>query len=218
MKAGIGQAMLHALKFIYTGTTCILKINTQTSLPFQTTCGIRQGAPSSSIIFIIFINDMIDYVRTHCSTENLIGNLHALLHADDTLILSTSRTLFIKKCNVMLNYFDENRLKLNLGKSGFLIINGKNEDVKCKIQIQNGTLEYKNILSYLGAFISDTGRIRNDTNELIKEKRSELIIKFTIFLCTKLPSTNYSVKLAVLQACVLSSITYGCEIWEDYIP
>ena len=51
----------------------------------------------------------------------------------------------------MLTYFDYNRLKLNLGK---LIINCKNEDFKCKIYIQNVTLEYKNILSYLGAFSS----------------------------------------------------------------
>ena len=88
-------------------------------------CGIRQGAPSSSILFIIFINDLIDYVRERCITELVIDMIHILLHADDTVVLSTQEDLFIQKCNIMLQYFDINKLKLNLGKSGYMIIVNK---------------------------------------------------------------------------------------------
>ena len=118
IKAGVGYLMLGALKTIYIGTSCILDMNGKKSHKFPTKCGIRQGAPSSSILFIVFINDLIDYMKAHCITENIIDTLHVLLHADDTIIISTSENSFIQKCNIMLNYFADNKLRLNLGKSG----------------------------------------------------------------------------------------------------
>ena len=43
----------------------------------------------------------------------------------------------------MLEYFHDNRLTLNLGKSGYLVINGKTLDVKPSLELANGILEYK---------------------------------------------------------------------------
>ena len=86
------------------------------------------------------MNDLIDYIQIRCECEPVIETMHALLHADETLILSTERPLFIKKGNFMLDYFEENKLKLNLGKSGYLIIKGKNKDTKESIYLKNGEL------------------------------------------------------------------------------
>ena len=38
-------------------------MNGKNSTKFQTTCDIRQGAPSSALLFIVFINDLIDYIQ-----------------------------------------------------------------------------------------------------------------------------------------------------------
>ena len=107
IKCGICYTILNALKSVYTTTSYILTIEGKYSPQFNTTCGIRQGAPSSSLLFLIFINDSIDYVRNRCVNEPLIEAMHALLHADDTLIVNTDRLLFKKKCNIMLDYFME---------------------------------------------------------------------------------------------------------------
>ena len=133
IKCGIGFVMFNALKSIYSNRTCILNFNGKNSSEFRTSSGIRQGAPSSPCLFIIFINDLIDYIRIRCVSEPLIEVMHVLLHADDTLIISTNRLLFVQKCNYMLDYFHENELRLNLGKSSYLIINGKNTDEKSTI-------------------------------------------------------------------------------------
>ena len=68
-----------------------------------------------------------------------------------TAILSTETDLFIRKCNHMLDYFESNSLKLNLSKSGYLVINGS-DDIKKDIVLTNGTLEYKKILTYLSNY------------------------------------------------------------------
>ena len=69
------------------------------------------------LLFIGFIDDLVEYLETRCEPEPFIDMLHCLLHADDTTILSTNRDLFIVKCNAMLDYFTDNELKLNLSKS-----------------------------------------------------------------------------------------------------
>ena len=209
---GIGKCMLNALKRVYSFTCCIMVFGKQFSRKFRTLSGIRQGAASSALLFIAFINDLVDYLSARCENEPILDDLHCLLHADDTAILSTNRDLFTIKCNHMLDYFEQNSLSLNLSKSGYLIINGKAEDMKNGILLKNGVLEYKSTLTYLGVLISDTGKIKDDVLAFVNGKRSNLTIKFGNF-CRKNFLAPLCVKLKVLNTCVNASVTYGCETW-----
>ena len=83
--------MLAALKRLYTGTKCILQLGKMMSDSFATSSGIRQGASSSVFLFILFINDLIDYMKQNCVEEPLIRMMHCLLH--DTVILSTNQKM-----------------------------------------------------------------------------------------------------------------------------
>ena len=195
--------MLAALKLLYMPTFCILSFYGQNSDKFETSSGIRQGASSSVFLFIVFINDLILYLKNRCVIEPLIHNLHSLLHADDTAILSTNRDLFRTKCNHMLQYFHDNQLSLNLSKSGYLIINPKSNDLKTTIYLKNGPIEYKNQMVYLGGVISDTGNIDNDVS---------LYLNF----CAKNHLAPLYIKLKVLDTCVSSSLCYGSETWGQF--
>ena len=209
---GIGNCMLQALKRIYKFTYCVLSYGHDISTKFRTFTGIRQGAASSALLFIAFIDDLVKHLEERCEPEPMLDTLHCLLHADDTAILSTNRDLFVNKCNHMLDYFTENSLSLNLSKSGYLIINGKEEDIKCNLQLNNGILPYKSELKYLGVKISDSGSLREDVNRFVQDKRSNLSIKFRNF-CRKQFLAPLFVKMNVLNSCVGASITYGCETW-----
>ena len=90
---------------MYISTKYILKSGKKLSDIIQSYSGIKQGAPSSVILFIIFMDGFIDIVREKCVAENIIGVLDLLLHADDTIVLSTERNLFIEKCNILIEAF-----------------------------------------------------------------------------------------------------------------
>ena len=184
VQRGIGNCMLQALKRVYKFTYCVLSYGQDISNRFRTFTGIRQGAASSALLFIAFIDGLVKYLEDRCEPEPILDTLHCLLHADDTAILSTNRELFIEKCNYMLDYFAENSLSLNLAKSGYLIINGKVCDTKCDLQLRNGTLPYKSEVKYLGVKISDSGNLKEDVNRYVDGKRSDLSIKFRNF-CRK---------------------------------
>ena len=53
----------------------IIAINRAYSNEFQTLFGISQGVTSSSIIFLSFMDDLIQYLKEKCAPENLIGEL-----------------------------------------------------------------------------------------------------------------------------------------------
>ena len=64
--------MLNALKAMYSYTSCVLTLKGKTSRQFQTYCGIRQGAAYSALLFRLFIDDLIEFIRQRCTPESLI--------------------------------------------------------------------------------------------------------------------------------------------------
>ena len=133
LKLGVGSVLFFALKSIYSVTRCVLKGFGKISECFETHTGIKQGASSSVILFIIFMDDIIDYLKENCLVEPLLHDLHCLLHADDTLVLSTNREQFLHKCNVLVDMIKAKKMALNYKKSGYFIINGTVDDIKCNL-------------------------------------------------------------------------------------
>ena len=214
IKKGIGAAMFYAIKAMYSFTRCILRSGLKLSELFPTFTGIKQGAPSSVILFIIFMDEFITDLRKRCIKEDLIGELHMLLHADDTVILSLQRNLFITKCNILISLFHEKRLGLNLGKSGFLVINPKSHEDRAPIKLESGWLKYCNSVVYLGVTFSDIGSTYNDINLHASLKGKSVYIKLANFIRNN-KYAPITVKMKVLRSCLLSSILYGCEAWSS---
>ena len=211
VKMGIGTFMLESLKSLYSTTCCILKCFGKVSHVFQTYTGIKQGASSSVILFIAFMDEVIDVLKERCIDEPVIHNLHCLLHADDTLVLSTDKDLFINKCNILIDSFQKKKTSINVGKSGYMIINAGENILKTDQKLSFGWLSYKNHQKYLGVIICDTGKLIDEMNLFAKDKRKEIIIKLANFIYNKFAPVM--VKLKLVKSCVNASITYPGESW-----
>ena len=212
LKLGVGSVLFYALKSVYSVTRCVLKGFGKISEVFETHTGIKQGASSSVILFIIFMDDIIDKLKENCLIEPILNDLHSLLHADDTIILSTNRELFIHKCNVLVDIIKEKKMSLNYKKSGYFIINGTAEDIKCNLKLNSGWLKYNGVQKYLGAIFTDTGSLHNDIGIFLKKKTKEVNVKLARFL-VKNEYAPLSVKLQVVDACINSALLYSCEAW-----
>ena len=205
---------LEAIKATYKVTRCVLKGFGKLSDVFLTYSGIKQGAPSSVILFIIFMDDIVEVLKQKCVNEFLIGNLHSLLHADDTLVFSLQRNLFIEKCNVLIDTFHEKKLILNLKKSAFMIINASENEVKANVKLKSGWLPYETSVVYLGAVVSDSGDIHADIKSHAQNKGKAVSIKFANFIMNNIYAP-ITVKYKVLKSCVEAALLYGCETWGN---
>ena len=112
----------------------------------------------------------------------------------------------------MIDYFRENSLSLNLSKSGYFVINGAIHDIKPNLLLKNGILKYESALTYLGVKISDTGNIMYDIQLYLREKRSNVTVKYGN-LCKTNNLAPLDVKLQVLNTCMSATLVYGCETW-----
>ena len=212
IKLGIGSFLFYAIKAMYSMTRCIIKSGKKLSEVFITHSGIKQGAPSSVILFIIFMDEFIDIIRDTCVREQIIEVLHILLHADDTVVLSTDRTLFMKKCNTLITAFKAKKVSLNLGKSGFLVISPITEIDHCDIKLDSGWLKYCSSYVYLGVIISDNGTVAVDVDMHIEQREKSVFVKLANFMRNN-PAAPITVKRKILNSCLNTSLLYGCETW-----
>ena len=213
IKLGIGSVMFCSLACMYSTTKCVLKGFGKLSEVFQTYTGIRQGAPSSVILFIVFLDDIISRLKDRCDPEPILRDLHCLLHADDTVIISTNREQFIHKCNVLLEILKEKKMLLNYKKSAYFIINGDPDvDIKCALKLNSGWLVYKALQKYLGTLFSDSGVLKDDVSLFLDGKSKDLNVKLASCL-HKNEDMPVTMKFNVVSACINASLTYGCEAW-----
>ena len=185
---------------MYYSTRWVLKGFGKLSKVFNIYTGIKQGASSSVILFIAFMDNVIDTLKEKRINEPLLNDLHCLLHADDTLTMNTSRELVITKCNTLIKAFEKKKMSLNFKKSGYFINNGKSKDIRCHLKLSNGWLIYRRKQKYLGAIFSDSGFIKQDVSTYLNDKNKYVNIKLATFMFSN-KFAPIPVKLKVVKTC-----------------
>lgn len=86
---GYGKVMLHIIKTLYTCTK-----NISRSAIIDANVGVRQGAPTSGFLFVIYIDKMVQMLKRSVERDGFPDSLHILLLMDDA---ATSREMCMKK-------------------------------------------------------------------------------------------------------------------------
>ncbi len=122
-RLGCGAVMLCTLMAIYSITeSCI------GSAIILITLGVRQGSPTSCLLFIIFVDDLIRIIKEGCGHDGFLKWLHILVLMDDTVLLATTRNNMIKKISLLQNYCHEYGMVINQSKTKFFVIHGSGTD------------------------------------------------------------------------------------------
>ena len=209
-KLGIGICLLNALMEMYKVTDAFVFLDGEYSRKLSISAGVLQGSASSTLLFMAYTSDLITVFKNHFPAEEIINYFHILLHADDSLILATSKKSLIDKFKKLDEYCLENNIKLQLSKCCFLAINSEE---KADIILERGTIVNKSEFVYLGSTITDNGNVSNDVMSEIKQKGKKLN-KFFAFI-TQNRNAPLEVKEKVLDACVFSAILNNCETWGN---
>lgn len=207
---GIGMGMLYAIIEMYKVTDAYVLLNGEYSKKLSITAGVLQGSASSTLLFMAYTSDLITLFRSYFPAEELIHYYHLLLHADDSLILATTKRSLIEKFRKLCEYCKINNIKLQLSKCGFLAINS---DEKGPIRFDNDVIKNLDESLYLGSIITDSGNVSMDVKAEVKRKERRLN-RFYAYL-TQNRNAPLKVKEKVLESCILSAVIYNCETWGD---
>ena len=107
--------------------------------------------------------------------------VHLLMHADDILLLATSKSLAIQKLCALMTYCKSNFIKLQLAKCAVLCVNSADINDHLPITVDGVVLENKKEEVYLGSVITNSYRLIDDVEADIR-KRQVNVIKFYAFL------------------------------------
>ena len=89
----IPNYLLNKIKCIYTNTKVIIKFNDGISEPIHTNKGVSLGCGLSPVLFIIYINKLIQEFKTVIKKDIQLNNrklVNTVLYADDQILVATS--------------------------------------------------------------------------------------------------------------------------------
>ena len=219
MEEGAGDTFLRAIASMYQESTYIPKIDrSMLGDPISTFYGVTQGRRSSTNFFSYLIRGMADAVHTN-EYEDFMEEEDLAQMADDTMAAAEFRSSLGDKFESIHDYSIARGQSINIDKTLFIHMSKTpdTETIMCKNDTINiSSLEIGKSSPYLGFHLKHTDSLE----ELVKynlNTRMYNIAKFKSWLDVN-ENTPFSVKLLVLDNCVLSSIVNGFEAWGNLQP
>ena len=204
-RLGCGAVMVAALVAMYAVTQSVIG-----TAVVSASIGLKQGSPTSVILFVIFINDLIHLIKSSCGIDGFLGWLHLLVLMDDTVLLSTTRHGMHAKLDLLHQYCHSHKTKVNSKKTKFFVINDVIEDRESFV-FELFTVAWCDRYIYLGSPFTSDGKPSSAIKEHASSKTSQAL-KFVSFVQQN-NDVPFYVKLRVFHACIMSSLLYGCETW-----
>ena len=202
-RKGCGSKFLRALQASYANTKGRIG-----PCHFTAEAGVRQGAGTSCSLFTLFVDPIVEAVRSGGS-DGWLNDTHILLLMDDTVVFATSRTAMEKKLELLQQSVVEIGMSINVGKTKFIHVPKKQPDTR-PFKLGGQDVLCTDRYCYLGAWIMNASvaeQIRVQLNA-----KTAHTLKYTSFLA-KNADAPYKVKKRVWQSALLSSIFYSASSW-----
>ena len=135
--------------------------------------------------------------------------------ADDTVLAADNESSLATKFECLRKFSDKKYQSINHTKTMYMHMSKfpRTQPIKCRDGTIINSLKYGNSIPYLGMHMTHTSKLE----EIIKfniNKRMFDVAKYKSWLEVN-KNTPFSVKLQVLDNCVLSAILYGSEVWGN---
>ena len=145
---GVRGIPLQLLENYLSGRSQFTLSNNHQSSLLPITCGVPQGSVLGPFYFSVFINDLPNTT-----------NMQTTLFADDACFnlghqcVQTLEKLVNIELDKLSLWFKENKLSLNVGKTNFVMIHRRRQNIRLQLKLNGALLEQKDSIKYLGVVI-----------------------------------------------------------------
>ncbi|MCU7801013.1 MAG: reverse transcriptase family protein [gamma proteobacterium symbiont of Lucinoma myriamae] len=214
LQMGVSCKLVKTVQSLYHNVkACVRGIGTLSEC-FESHVGVKQGEPLSPLLFILFLNDLSDFLQGSSNNEDLLTIDHIqiflLLFADDTLLLSESKQGLQNLLDKLHLYCTKWNVTVNIEKTKVMVFKNGTRLENVDFYYNNMKLEMVKKFTYLGVIISSNGKFYQSQKHLAEQARKALFSLNNLFDCTMLHIKD---KLKLFDCMILPILMYGCEIW-----
>ena len=176
---------------------------------FSVTNGVKQGAVLSSILFCIYIDELIKRLRRNKTGCWLNGNfVGVIVYADDIILLSPTLDglqEMIKTCSDYISFSTHNNPKKSKTKCMSFL---KQKRILRNMKLNDKKLPWVNSVKHLGTTIPDA---LNEMGQDLLEKRAQYVVKNNE-LMQEFHYAHPSTKTMLNN--VFNTHFYGAPLWD----
>ena len=212
LSQNVSTKMTKAIKAMYSSVKSAVKHKGEISATIDSKLGVKQGDPSSSLLFMMFVNDIISNINTNLEGIVTIDELKLFLlsYADDQVLFATSPSSLQSMLTDLENYCNTWGLKINVNKTKVLIFEKGGRGTNYDFYLYNEKLEMVNSFKYLGVFFFKNGNWYRTQKSIAEHASKAMYRLFSIFNQYEFKTEQ---KLKLFDTLVSSVLNYSSEVW-----
>ena len=210
MSENVSTKLIKALSSMYQVVKSCIRYKSSVSQLFSSEIGLKQGDPSSPLLFMFFINDIIQNINSDLDNIFTVDEIQIfmLLYADDAVLFAKSPGALQSILNDLERYCTLWGLKINVKKTKAMIFE-KGRHTSYDFYINNTKLELVASFKYLGMHFFKNGNWFRAQKRIANHASYALHNLFGLFKQIELPISE---KCKLFDTFVGSILNYGGEI------
>ena len=206
---GVETKMVTLLQKIYEKSQSAVRIGNEYGEWFQTGVGTRQGDPLSPLLFIAYLERVMDQVRQNACGISVGGvTINNLRFADDIDLIDEDVSSLQRQVELTKTAAEQAGLMLNINKTKTMVFGDRN--IGNRIHVAGSTIENVEKFEYLGSLLTWDNNCSEEIKRRIGKATGALASLKHIWNSKKLKIEN---KLRILTTCVFSVLLYASETW-----
>ena len=209
---GITGRMMGAIKSLYSGFRCSVRVNGLLGRWFEAVKGVKQGCLASPSLFNLFIDSFIaelNKVKAGVQYDN--ERISCLMYADDMVLLAEDESGLQQLLDVFHQWSLKWRLSVNAAKSGVMVFRrSRQKSTDVTFSCGNDVIPHVESYRYLGLTLNSHLNWESTVNVLSQSANRALGV---VISKTKLLGLNYDGFTTLYNSYVRPIMEYGAELW-----
>ena len=206
---GVETKMVTLLQKIYEKAQAAVRVGKENGEWFGTDVGTRQGDPLSPLLFIAYLDRVMDQVRENTCGVNIGGiRINNLRFADDIDLIDEDVNSLQSQIEQTKEAAEQAGLLVHTKKTKTMVFGERNIDNN--IQVAGETIENVEKFEYLGSVLTWDNNCSEEIKRRIGKATGAMASLKHIWNSKKLRIDN---KLKLLTTCVFSVLLYASETW-----